>query len=393
VVRRALGLRPKPPPRYRIMVMMATNLPQALDEALLRPGRIDRIYKVGYPSKLGRIRTYQGYFDKVSHELAHADLDKLATITPYATGASMKDLVNEALINSLRAGRDKIVWADVVKAKHLKELGPPEDVEYIERERHAVAVHEACHAVMAHRVRQHLTIDIATIEKGGTYLGMVASIPPEDQFTRWRSEYESDILVSLASLVGERLFFEGDNSSGVSGDLESATRVATMMEGYWGMGSTIASHGVTRQAGIPGGRGGPGGDDDRERDLLSGDLGARIESKLASLLTRAEDLLRGNRREVLAVAHALERHKTVTGDDIRAIIEGAPGPLIDGRPYHTEAFLEAAEVYHERLAEAHRAHGASDVPLPELPPLAAVSPGGDGQAPDVGQSPAAAVEE
>jgi ATP-dependent Zn protease len=393
VVRRALGLRPKPPPRYRIMVMMATNLPQALDEALLRPGRIDRIYKVGYPSKLGRIRTYQGYFDKVSHELSHADLDKLATITPYATGASMKDLVNEALINSLRAGRDKIVWADVVKAKHLKELGPPEDVEYIERERHAVAVHEACHAVMAHRVRQHLTIDIATIEKGGTYLGMVASIPPEDQFTRWRSEYESDILVSLASLVGERLFFEGDNSSGVSGDLESATRVATMMEGYWGMGSTIASHGVTRQAGIPGGRGGPGGDDDRERDLLSGDLGARIESKLASLLTRAEDLLRDNRPEVLAVAHALERHKTVTGDDVRAIIEGMPGPLIDGRPYHTEAFLEAAEAYHERLAEAHRAHAASDVPLPELPALASVSPAGDGQSPDVGQSPAAAVEE
>src|SRR4029079_10446494 len=81
---------------------------------------------------------------------------------------------------------------------------------------HAVAVHEACHAVAAYRVRAHMTIDIATIEKGGTYLGMVASIPPEDQFTRWRSEYEADIIVSLASLVGERIFFDGDNSSGRS---------------------------------------------------------------------------------------------------------------------------------------------------------------------------------
>jgi SpoVK/Ycf46/Vps4 family AAA+-type ATPase len=63
--RRALGMRPKPPPKYRILVMMATNMPEALDEALLRPGRIDRIYKVGYPSKAGRIRTYEGYFDKV----------------------------------------------------------------------------------------------------------------------------------------------------------------------------------------------------------------------------------------------------------------------------------------------------------------------------------------
>ena len=68
-VRRALGMRPKPPPKYRILVMMATNMPEALDEALLRPGRIDRIYKVGYPSKAGRVRTYEGYFDKVAHEL------------------------------------------------------------------------------------------------------------------------------------------------------------------------------------------------------------------------------------------------------------------------------------------------------------------------------------
>ena len=62
-------MRPKPPPKYRILVMMATNMPEALDEALLRPGRIDRIYKVGYPTKAGRIRTYEGYLDKVQHEL------------------------------------------------------------------------------------------------------------------------------------------------------------------------------------------------------------------------------------------------------------------------------------------------------------------------------------
>ena len=265
VVRRTLGMRPKPPPKYRIMVMMATNMPQALDEALLRPGRIDRIYKVGYPSKEGRIRTYEGYFDKVHHNLTPADIEKLATITPYATGATIKDLVNEALIHAIRNDRDTITWADVIKAKQLKDLGPPEDVEYIERERHAVAVHEACHAVTAFRVRRHLTIDIATIEKGGNYLGMVASIPPEDQFTRWRTEYEADVMVSLASLAGERLFFEGDNSSGVSGDLESATQIATLMEGYWGMGSTVTSHGVTQKVGIGGG-GRPGKADKGRQD-------------------------------------------------------------------------------------------------------------------------------
>src|SRR5439155_18939141 len=122
----------------------------------------------------------------------------------------------------------------------LKDLGPSENVEYIERERHAVAVHEACHAVMAWKTRRHMEIDVATIDKGSTYLGMVSSIPPEDQFTQWRSEYESDILVSLASLAGEKMFFEEDSSSGVHSDLQQATTVASLMEGFWGMGSTVS---------------------------------------------------------------------------------------------------------------------------------------------------------
>jgi ATP-dependent Zn protease len=366
VVRRVLGMRPKPPPKYRILVMMATNMPQALDEALLRPGRIDRIYKVGYPSKAGRIRTYDGYLDKVSHSLSEQEVDKLATITPYATGATIKDLVNEALINAIRDGRESITWRDVVKAKQLKDLGPPEDVEYIERERHAVAVHEACHAVIAHQARRHLTIDIATIEKGGTYLGMVASIPPEDQFTRWRSEYEADIMVSLASLAGERLFFDGDNSSGVSGDLESATKIATLMEGYWGMGSTVASHGVTHEVGIGGG-GRPGkGEGKKDQDLLDTGLGERIESNLEGLLGRTLDLVDKHRLQILAVAHALETHKTVTGEDVEAIIEGRAGPLIDGRPYHSDAFEELAERYHSQVVEAHKTHERVKVALPEL---------------------------
>ncbi len=203
VVRRVMGFPPKAPPKYRIMVVMATNMPQALDEAMLRPGRLDRIYKVGYPSKAGRVRTYEGYLNRVAHDLTADQIDKLATVTPYATGATIKDLVNEALITSIRDDRNHITWPDIPRAKQLKELGLPEDVEYVERERHAVAVHEACHAIVAYRVRHHLQIDVATIEKGGSYLGMVASIKPEDRFTTWRSEYEADVMVALGSLAGD----------------------------------------------------------------------------------------------------------------------------------------------------------------------------------------------
>ncbi len=362
--RRLLGMQPKPPPKYRILVMMATNMPGALDEALLRPGRIDRMYKVGYPSKEGRVRTYEGYLAKVAHELTPDEVDKLAVITPYATGATIKDLVNEALINAIRDGRDVIGWNDIITAKHLKELGPPEDVEYIERERHAIAVHEACHAVAAYRTRKHLSIDLATIEKGGTYLGMVRSVKPEDQFTRWRSEYEADIMVSLASLAGERLFFGGDNSSGVSGDLESATTVATLMEGYWGMGRTVASHGVTHKVGIGGGGRPGGGDDDDQRDLLKGNLGERIEENLAGLLERTEALLVENRAEVLRMAHALEVHKTIAGEDVVAVIDGRPGPLVDGSAYVDDAFVAAMEEFHAAVVSAHADHEQVPLPLP-----------------------------
>jgi ATP-dependent Zn protease len=364
--RRALGMRPKPPPKYRILVMMATNMPESLDEALLRPGRIDRIYRVGYPSKAGRIRTYEGYLAKVPHEVTEEELDKLATITPYATGATIKDLVNEALITAIRDGREIISWRDVMKAKQLKDLGPPEDVEYIERERHAVAVHEACHAVVAYRTRRHMEIDLATIEKGSDYLGMVASIPPEDQFTRWRSEYEADILVSLASLAGERMFFEGDSSSGVSGDLESATAVASFMEGYWGMGHTVSSYSTARrlEVGSPGGgRGGPQKGESTEK-VLRAALADRIEDQLAELLDRAEDILRQNRTAVLAIAHALETHKTLTGEDIEAVVEGREGLNVDGRVYRDQAFVHRLEEYHAAAAGAHRSHTSVKLTMP-----------------------------
>jgi cell division protease FtsH len=407
LVRRLLGMRPKPPPKYRILVMMATNRPDALDEALLRPGRIDRIYKVGYPSKAGRMRTYQGYFDKVDHELTEQQIDKLATITPYATGATIKDLVNESLITAIRDGREIITWSDVLRAKRLKQLGPPEDVEYIERERHAVAVHEACHAVVAYVTRFHLEIDIATIEKGADYLGMVASIKPEDQFTRWKSEHEADIMVSLASLAGERMFFGEDNSSGVSGDLFSATYLTAMMESYWGMGSGVTSLPALQELEIMGGKamrkripgsGGIGITDrepaKRETDLAPDVLGERIEFNLVRLLEKTEQLLQEHRREVLCVAHALETHKTLNGDDVVAIIRREPGPLIDGTIYASDELYQELEEYHRDAARAHKEHSRVERELPgvveeeeAVPAMAAFAGSGAGAGTGAFQAP------
>ncbi len=232
--------------------------------------------------------------------------------------------------------------------------------------------------MLAWLTRRHMEIDLATIEKGSSYLGMVSSIPPEDQFTQWRTEYESDIMVSLASLAGERLFYGGDNSSGVSGDLTTATMIAGLMESHWGMGTGISSLPALQNLGIAGGvpepkrRGGIGFGlplPSKSDQGAVGALGQRIEQNLDRLLHQAEDLLRENRRQVLALAHALETHKTLSGEDVVAVLEGRIGPLVDGRPYADPAFLAELETYHEAAVEAHRGHAkvARPLPAPRLP--------------------------
>jgi hypothetical protein len=360
VVRRSLGMRPKEAPKYRILVMMATNMPDSLDPALLRPGRIDRIYRVGYPSKEGRIRTYQGYLAKVNHDLTTADIERLATSTPYTTGAKVKDLVNEALISAIGRGSDVISWQDIIHAKHLKDLGPSEGVTYTDREQHSVALHEACHAVVAYRLRKHLAIDVATIDKGSDYLGMVSSIPFEEMFSAWSSFYEADIAVSIASLVGERMFFDGDSTSGVSGDLDTATRIAALMETRWGMGATLASTAALGdlQAG-PGMPAAVEGDTKTPRGL-----GERVEARLSRIYESTLQLLVENRAEVLSVAHALEVHKTLTGPDVEAIINRAAGPLVDGSIYANDELLAAIESYHGEVLSAHREHRVVRQALP-----------------------------
>ncbi|MCY4663317.1 MAG: ATPase, partial [Acidimicrobiaceae bacterium] len=365
IVRKMLGVRPKPPPKYRILVMMASNLPEALDPAMLRPGRIDRIYKMGYPTQEGRKRTYEGYLDKVDHVLTDDDITKLATITPYATGATIKDMVNEALITAIRDGRRVITWADMIKAKQLKEHGLADDFDYVEHERHALAIHEACHAVALHRVSRHRMIDLATIERRGQVGGFVSHIPPEDRFTHWRSEYEADLEVSLASLAGERMFFGDDNSSGVGGDLRNATHLAAMMSGYWGMGDTLASHAVQRQFGIGGGQR-KGDDEDPERELLRTGLGDQIEQRLADRFDAVRTLMEANRIEVLAVAHALETHKTITGEDVSAIVDRSVGPFLDGRGYYTPEAVKALEDYHAAVLALRRSGGMKLPPLPRI---------------------------
>ena len=309
------------------------------------------------------MKTYKGYLAKVKHELTEEQIDRLAVMSPQATGATIKDTVNEALTQAIKDGREVISWADVLRARVIKEHGLPDDHEHIERERHSVALHEACHAVVAYRLRRNMAIDIATIERRGGTGGFVASVQLEDSMFSWKSEVEVGVMVSLASLVGERMFFDGDNTMGVGGDLGSATMLVAQSITRWGMGDTIANWTLMLSEGMG------VGSVDADRPF-----GKQVEAKLQELYRRTEEVLAANRREVLALTHALETHKTITGEDVEAIMEGTVGPTVDGRRYHEPEFVEIAEEYHTSALEAHRGSLEDQAQLPELGRVAAKVP-------------------
>ena len=184
------------------------------------------------------------------------------------------------------------------------------------------------------------------------------------------------------------MFFETDSSSGVSGDLDSATAVASFMEGFWGMGTTVSSYSTAKrlEVGSPGG--GAGGRLKKGQDTegqARQALADRIEENLKTLLDRTEEILRDNRNDILALAHALESHKTLSGEDVVAVLEHTRGPLVDGTPYADVSFLAQLDNYHESAARAHRDRSQVQLALP-VPanvqpwslPVAVAEPDGSG---------------
>ena len=364
----------KKPPKYRILIMMATNAPDALDEALLRPGRLDRQYKVDFPTLKGRIKTYSGYFNKVKHALTQDQIDRLALMSPNASGAVIKDIVNESLIVAMRAGRDVVTWPDVLTAKGQKTHGMPDDVHPMSLERHSVAIHEAGHAVAMYRLLKRWTIDVATIEPRGAVGGFVSPVPLEEPAFPWRSEKEHDVMISLASLAAERHFFNGDNSVGVGGDLGSSTSVVRTMEGRHAMGTTITSF-TELTAG----------------DTTKATFDDRVEARLQELFARTVTLIESEERNVMAVAHALERYHTITGEDIDAIFKGTKGPIVDGAWYHSPEFVFVYRRFHAEALRVHLEQGRLDLSLPLPGSLVVMDSSGSIRPWDVSDAGAASV--
>ena len=238
-------------------------MPEALDEALLRPGRIDRIYKVGYPSKAGRVRTYEGYFAKVRHELTAEDIDKLATITPYATGATHQGPGQRGADHRdpgrprghHLAGRDQgqaPQGARPARGRRVHRAGAargrrPRGLPRGRRLPHRKHLDDRHRDDReGQRLPRHGRVDPA----GGPVHPLAQRVPRPTSTS------------SLASLAGERMFFEGDSTVGRLRRPGVRDPVATLMEGCLGHGlhrrrrspPPGSSRSAPRAAGVPASR-------------------------------------------------------------------------------------------------------------------------------------------
>ncbi|MDE3087235.1 MAG: AAA family ATPase, partial [Acidobacteriota bacterium] len=226
-----------------ILVIAATNRAADLDPALLRPGRFDRTIYFDLPSRTGRREIIDYYLAKKAHEPELDDPDRretLAALTSGYTPVMIEHLFDEALVWALRRGAEHLSWVDLQKAKMTEEIGLAQPVEYTEAERRTIATHESGHATVAWLVGTGRTLDVLSIVKRRQALGLLAHSDSEERFTKTRSELQSGIEIALGGMVAEEIFF-GETSSGVAGDLQTATSAACQMVGALGMGASLIS--------------------------------------------------------------------------------------------------------------------------------------------------------
>ena len=229
-------------PSYNILFIGATNRPSVLDEALTRPGRFGRQILFRLPNREDRKDIAQLYFDKKRHDPAldtPSRREEFARITEDYSPADIEQVLSLALLYSFEDGRDAFNWKDIREAMGNVEAGLAIPVEYTERDKIAVARHELGHAVASHFFKTDYAHVRLSIRRRATVHGEIGgyhkSLPQEEEWLEFRSQLAADLRHYLGSLACEHVFY-GENTSGVYGDLRSATAIACRMVGTIGMG-------------------------------------------------------------------------------------------------------------------------------------------------------------
>jgi len=309
-----------------VILIAATNRPDVLDPALLRPGRFDRQVVVSNPDVLGREKILNVHVKKVR---VGPDVDTrvIARGTPGFSGADLANIVNEAALLAARRGKRLVTMEDFEAAKDKVMMGAERrSMVMTEDEKRLTAYHEAGHAVMAYHSPASDPIHKATIIPRGRALGMVMRLPLGDRISVSREKLKADIAVAMGGRVAEEQVFGYEKvTAGASSDIQQATKIARYMVTQWGMSDAL----------------GPIGYDENQQEVFLGHsvtqsknvseataqlIDAEIRRIVEEGYHLAQETLREKAGELEALASGLLEHETLSGDEIIALLRGEPMP-------------------------------------------------------------------
>ena len=317
-----------------VILVAATNRPDVLDPALLRPGRFDRRIVVGLPDVRGREAILNVHTRKVPLG-DDVELGTIARGTPGFSGADLENLVNEAALNAARCNRDRVTHNDFDHARDKVMMGAERKSVHISvDEKKTTAWHEAGHTLVA-ALLPHGTVDPihkVTIIPRGRALGVTHFLPEQDKLSYDQNNAEGMIAVSLGGRIAEEIEFDGLRSTGAGNDLAKSSEIARKMVCEWGMSERLGPITFGREDHEPF----LGRDIQRQQNYSEATAQA-IDDEVHRIVTtqyrRARKLLEENYDTLKRIANALIEREVLTSDEVRDLVAGRPlGPFEKRKP-------------------------------------------------------------
>ncbi len=307
-----------------IILIAATNRPDVLDPALLRPGRFDRQIVVPNPDVVGREKILKVHVRKVPMA-PDVDLKVVSRGTPGFSGADLMNLVNEAALLAARRGKRLVTMAEFEDAKDKVMMGAERrTLVMTEDEKRLTAYHEGGHAVVALHVPATDPVHKATIIPRGRALGMVMQLPERDKLSMSVEQMTSRLAIMMGGRVAEEMIFGKDKvTSGAASDIEQATRLARMMVTRWGLSEELGlvSYGENQEEVFL-------GHSVSRQQNISEETAQKIDSEIRRFveagLSEARRILTEHREELETLAQGLLEYETLSGDEIRNLLAGRP---------------------------------------------------------------------
>lgn len=304
--------------RDGIIIIAATNRPETLDKALLRPGRFDRQLTVPLPDLQGRADILKVYLDKIKYDDT-VDRMVIARGTPGFSGAELSNLINEATLLAVKNGRNYINYKDIEQSKDKILMGSEKKTLIMnDHEKKLTAYHEAGHAIVAVLEEASDPVHKATIVPRGRALGMVVRLPERDSISLPIKKIKADLAVAAAGRAAEYLAFGPDEvTTGASSDIKMATQYARAMVTEWGLSDKLGFVNYTNEKGGYLGQKNEIGDFSEKTAILIDEEVKRITDEAYE---RACNIIKNNYETFSRLAEELLEKETLTGDEIRSII-------------------------------------------------------------------------